>query len=460
MTHQRNARVCAFLIAGVTAVGLAACGDDGDGSGEPTAGSTSGPSESSPSPVQLLVFGSPDELDAYRTLVAAYEEAEGGVVELVEASDREDLIARLSTSIAGGEPPDLFLMNYRFYGQFAATGAIEPLDELVNASDVIEPSDFYENAMTAFQWRGEQLCLPQNVSSLLVYYNRELFEQYDVPVPVDDWNWNDLITTARAMTRDANGAIVQGTETEGGVSTVEVYGLGVDPQMIRVAPFVWSNGGEIVDDQAAPTQFTLDTPEAREALKNFFDLRLAYGVIPTDEEAEAEDGETRFLNGRLAMFMDSRRLTTSLRASAGFDWDVARLPSYDEQVTILHADAYCMTSDSTNQEDAWRFLEYAESEEGQRVIAETGRTVPSNIAVSLSDAFLDPDQPPSNAQAWLGAIETIRSVPTISTWPEIEDITNGLLENGLYRGDPLDQVIAAIDEQTRPVFARGEHAGE
>ena len=128
---------------------------------------TSGPSESTASPVQLLVFGSPDELDAYRTLVAAYEEAEpGGEVELVEASDREDLIARLSTSIAGGEPPDLFLMNYRFYGQFAATGAIEPLDELIEASDAIEPADFYETAMSAFQWKGEQLCLPQNVSSL------------------------------------------------------------------------------------------------------------------------------------------------------------------------------------------------------------------------------------------------------------------------------------------------------
>ena len=126
----------------------------------------------------------------------------------------------------------------------------------------------------------------------------------------------------------------------------------------------------------------------------------------------------------------------------------------------MHSDAYCMTSGGTHKDDAWRFLEYAESEEGQRVIAVTGRTVPSNIAVSLSDAFLDPDQPPRNAQVWLDAIPTMRSVPTISTWPEIEDITDGLLENALYRGDPLDQVIAEIDELTRPVFARGEHAGE
>ena len=118
------------------------------------------------------------------------------------------------------------------------------------------------------------------------------------------------------MTRDANGAIVQGTETEGGVSPVAVYGLGVEPAMIRLAPFVWSNGGEIVDDPDARRGSRWTRPEAREALKNFLDLRIAYGVIPTDEEVEAEDDETRFLNGRLAMFMDSRRLTTSMRASA------------------------------------------------------------------------------------------------------------------------------------------------
>jgi multiple sugar transport system substrate-binding protein len=46
-------------------------------------------------------------------------------------------------------------------------------------------------------------------------------------------------------------------------------------------------------------------------------------------------------------------------------------------------------------------------------------------------------------------------VPTISTWPEIEDATSGILENALYRGDKLDDVIRQLDEQTRPIFARG-----
>jgi multiple sugar transport system substrate-binding protein len=161
--------------------------------------------------VSLLVFGAPEELAAFRTLADGYERlVPGSDVQLIEASDREDLIARLSTSIAGGAPPDVFLMNYRFYGQFAAKGAMEPLDDRLNGSSVIDADDFYPTAMTAFQWGGRQLCMPQNVSSLAVYYNRDLFEKYGVPEPKAGWTWNEFVATAAQLTRDANGRVVSG----------------------------------------------------------------------------------------------------------------------------------------------------------------------------------------------------------------------------------------------------------
>ncbi|MEJ3745431.1 sugar ABC transporter substrate-binding protein [Actinomycetes bacterium KLBMP 9797] len=437
-------RLLALLMS--TVLAAAGCGSSLDSS-ESTAGGD----------VRLLVFGDPEELAAYRTLVTAYEKAApGSKVSLVEASDREDLITRLSTSIAGGSPPDVFLMNYRFYGQFAAKNAIEPLDARLRESSKLDPGDFYPEAMTAFQWRGQQLCMPQNVSSLAVYVNRGLFQKYGVAEPKAGWTWTDLITTASALTRTASGAVVKGAESEGAAAPVAVYGLGVEPTMIRVAPFVWSNGGEIVDDERKPTRFTLDSAPAKQALRDFFDLRLAYGVVPTDEEVEAEDDESRFANGRLAMLLSSRRVTTTFRTVKGLDWDVAPLPVYGKPAGILHSDAYCITSGSKQKDAAWRFVEYAESPEGQRIIAGTGRTVPSNMEVSRSPAFLDPSKPPRNAQVFLDAIPTIRRVPTISTWPEIEDATEGILENALYRGDKLDDVVRQLDDQTRPLFARGE----
>ncbi len=83
--------------------------------------------------------------------------------------------------------------------------------------------------------------------------------------------------------------------------------------------------------------------------------------------------------------------------------------------------------------------------------------MPSLIEVSRSKAFLDPTQPPKRARVFLDAIPTIRRVPTISTWPEIEDAAEGVLENGLYRGQRPADVARELDRVTRPLFARGEH---
>ena len=134
--------------------------------------------------IRFLVFGEPEEIKAYRTLIAAYERRDdAGDVQLIEASDREDLLARLSTSFGGGTPPDVFLLNYRFYGQFAARGVLEPLQDRVADSDSFAPEDFYPVALEAFRWDGVLTCLPQNISSLVVYYNRDLFRRFKVAEP-------------------------------------------------------------------------------------------------------------------------------------------------------------------------------------------------------------------------------------------------------------------------------------
>jgi multiple sugar transport system substrate-binding protein len=429
-----------FLVALACALCLAACGGGG-GDGD----------------IRFLVFGEPEEIKAYRTLISAYERRDdAGNVQLIEASDREDLLARLSTSFAGGTPPDVFLLNYRFYGQFAARGVLEPLEDRVEDADSFEPGDFYPVALEAFRWDGLLTCLPQNVSSLVVYYNRDLFRRFNVPEPRRGWTWTELVIRASQLTRDAQGRQVIAGEPEQGAITPAIYGLGVEPTVIRIAPFVWSNGGELVDDDERPTRFTLGTPRALQALEEFLKLRSVYGVVPTDVDVEAEDDETRFQQGRLAMLLSSRRSTPTFRTIRSFEWDVADLPRFRQPAGILHSDAYCMAKASDDKDAAWRFVEFANSPEGQEIVARTGRTVPSLKAVAESDAFLDPRARPRSSRVFLDQIETIRRVPTISTWPEIEDAAEGILENGLYLGQDAQRVARELDRTTRPLFARAE----
>jgi multiple sugar transport system substrate-binding protein len=421
-----------------------------------------GGGDSAEGSVRFLVFGDPAEIQAYRTLIGEFSKAEPEIdVQLIEASDREDLIARLSTSLAGGEPPDLFLMNYRFYGQFAARDVLEPLGPYVDDSERFELTDFYPQAVDAFRWDGDVTCMPQNISSLVVYYNRDLFERFNVPPPKSGMLWSDFVATAQAMTRDENGLPVRGADPDvpqpTTTATPAVYGLGVEPSIIRIAPFIWSAGGDVVDDDERPTRLTFDSPQATQILRLFFELRSLHGVVPSDVEVEAEDDESRFANGRLAMLLQSRRSVPTFREAAKFDWDVVSLPVFANPAGILHSDAYCLTKASESKDAAWRFVEYAIGPEGAPIVARTGRTVPSLKSVAESDAFLDPNAKPRNSRVFLDGIAHIRHVPTISTWPEIEDVAGPILENGMYLPNQrAEDVAAELVEKTKPIFARAD----
>ena len=90
--------------------------------------------------ITVMVAGDPEEIDAYRAVVAGFNDSQAAVeAELIPFAERDDLILRLSTSIAGGQPPDLFLMNYRFYGQYAARGALEPVGSVPRPTRMPSP---------------------------------------------------------------------------------------------------------------------------------------------------------------------------------------------------------------------------------------------------------------------------------------------------------------------------------
>ncbi len=396
-------------------------------------------------PVAFMVFGDPAEIAAYRTLAEAFEAANPAVtVELIEVASQGDYRQRLGQDLAAGTPADVVLVNYRNQAAFSAKGQLAPLTDRLRASRVLSQTDFFPEAFDGFLWRGEVMCVPQNQSSLAVYLDTDLFEAAGVPLPRAGWTWDDLLSTAQALTRDLDGD-----------GLTDQYGLGTEASLMRLAPFIWQNGGEVVNNPLEPSGLGLDSASAREAFQWFVDLQAVHHVVPDAVAEEAEDSESRFLNGRTAMFLQSRRIVPSVR-EVSFGWDVAPLPERREAADVLHSDGYCLPSASTNPDAAWALIEYANSPAGQEVIARTGRTVPSNVAVAHSDAFLDPSQPPAGSQVWLDAIPTIRRFPLLAMWPDIEEVADEEIERAFYGLSSVDEAIAAAIARTAPFFSGAE----
>ena len=402
--------------------------------------------------VSFAFWGDPAEAAAYEEVIASFEAREPGIqVEAQYTPGKSDYRKRISTAFAGNRPPDVFLINFRDYGQYADSGALEPLGPRLRESDVVSEDDFYELPLDAFRYAGGELtCIPQNISSLVVYYNVDLFEEAGVPLPASDWTLDDFVAAATALTIDEDGDGVN-----------EVHGLVTESSIIRHAPFIWSAGGTVVDDVDNPTQLTIDTPEARRAIEWFMNLgEQGHDVVPSEAEVLAEDDLSRFMNGRAAMFLQSRRVVPTLREIDGFRWDVAPLPRDEEPAGILHSDAFCMSAAAADKDAAWAFIEYAVGPDGQQVLAETGRTVPSLKAVAESPVFLGEDALPPSSEVYLDTIPYLRRVPSISTWPEIEDIYNAEFQKALYGEVDLDEAIRTVEAKVEAVLQREEDAEE
>lgn len=402
------------------------------------------PPAAEPAQTQLtfLISGDPTDDAAYQALADAFTAANPDVrVELLDIPSSGDFRRRLAADFAASTPPDLFLINYRRYGPFVAGGAIEPVAPYLARSERIHAEEFYPQALDAFTWQDTLMCLPQNISSPVVYYNKQIFDAAGLAYPGDDWTWDDFVATARALTVDLDGDGV-----------VDQYGLGIEPSIVRAAPFLWMNGGDVVDDSENPAKLALDSPAARDALAWFTGLQTEQHVVPDAAAEAAESSVSRFLRGGLGMFVDSRRATPEFRQIDSFDWDVAPLPAGKERASSLHADAWCMAAAGAHKDAAWRFVEFANTREGQELLARTGRTVPSRIDVAESPAFLDPQAKPANSQAFLAAIPVMRSLPKLATWLDVEGAIDAELEQAFYGQITLDEAIQAATERSAEFF--------
>jgi multiple sugar transport system substrate-binding protein len=310
--------------------------------------------------------------------------------------------------------------------------------------------------------------MPQNVSSLVVYYNVDLFEANEISLPQVGWSWHEFVSAAEALTQDTDGD-----------GAIDQYGVVVEPVMYRMVSFVWSAGGEVVDDLDNPTTLTLGSPEAIAGLETFISLGAAgHNVVPPEAEVAAEDDGTRFMRGGAGMYLQSRREVPTLREIEGFTWDVAPLPVIDEAATVLHSDAFCMASAGDVKDDVWSFIEYAAGVEGQRILAETGRIVPALDSVAQSDVFLlgmpiasetalgtaAPAEatalPPASSGVFLDNIPLIHRLPSISTWPEVEDAFNAEFDRAFYEPIDVPAAVAAATANSQDAFARAAEGSE
>ncbi len=405
--------------------------------------SSSVPAE--PVTISLGVYGPKGQLGAYDALVDAFTDDYPHVtVQLETFADAEDVLA----AVRGPSPPDVFLMDHTHLPQLVRDELVEPVDAMLEERQVDFGDGYQRGGLTAFAADARLQCMPHDVSPVVVYYNEDLVDLRRVgeegeppPNALDGWTWEMFAAAARQASRGP------------------AKGVYIEPSLDSLAPFVWSAGGDIVDDPQAPTTLTLSAGDAREALEQVLPLVRDDDITPSDEELQKQDAVERFAQGKLGMILGTRALTPTFRDAPDLRFDVMPLPSLGRFRTVADMTGYCISSSTEHAAAAGDLLAFAVGKRGASITTSDGYVVPSNLEVANSAVFMQQSRQPASSFLFNEGVRRAQSLPYHPAWPELAEKVAPDLDRLFYAPViDLDTLLADIDAESVAVLAPEEPA--
>ena len=283
------------------------------------------------------------------TFITAFEAANPDIrVEVVSIPD-SDYSQQINTMVLGGTAPDVILAFEVDLPRFAENDAIIQLDDLINASDLIDMSDFIPAVAALSEVTNGTFGIPWVYAGHLLYFNIDLFEEAGVDFPTADWTWEDFYEAAAALTvRDGNRTVQFGADNIGF--------RGIWWSMIA------AGGDAIITDD-----MSLDLGDGLRRTLEFQNRLVEEGISP--EPSSGGDVVDMFSAGRAAMTRNGSWMVRGYQG-AGFRFDVVPMPRDLVNATSLHTGFFTINSATDHPDEAWRFVEFMMSHEGQTLISE------------------------------------------------------------------------------------------
>ena len=394
--------------------------------------------------VTLAVYGPTPVTDAYKRLAAAYTVEHTGVkVEVRDYPTRRVAMEALRTSTEEGDAPDLFLMDHDDLAALTEEKALRRVDDLLAAREIDFGDGYTRNGLEAFASDAALQCMPVDVSPMVVYFNPKLIELDRIaepgakPVTSDDgWSMEEFRAAALQPRRPG------------------VRGLYVAPDLEQVSPFIWSGGGDVVDDTDEPTTLTLSDGASAGAMEELLETVRDPAMTFNERALQRRSALQRFKDGKLGMMLGYRELTPELRAVPNLTFDVMPMPRLGSAATIAEMSGLCISASSKHTDEAADLLAALISDRDASVLAATGYVMPSNIDVLNSDDFLQTGTRPLHSDVFTRELRRTLMLPSTTTWPTVAATTAVSLNQLFYEPVilPLQERLEAIDEASIPLF--------
>ena len=277
-------------------------------------------------------------------------------------------------------------------------------DYLEDLTDKINTENFYPKSLEVLSYNNKLLAVPRDVSNLVIYYDKDMFDRFNFPYPKSDWTFDDLIKICEKFKEN------------------NIFCISYEENTMYLLPFLMSNGGGILSDDLKTEIFS----NSDFGLSFYKNLRYKYHYAPTRSDAATSTMAQMFLNKKIAMHFSGRWLVPKYREAADFNWDVINFPN-GKVGSIVPADAsgWAIYKYSKHKNEALRLIEFLSSKEVISKITQDGLIVPARIDVAESEVFLIGK--PENSKVFIDVIKTSKKTPVNFDYKKLTDKIDKIL---------------------------------
>lgn len=335
--------------------------------------------------------------ETLQKMYEAFHEEYPNITVEIETIAYNDYFTQLQTRVSGGTAPDCYELNIENFAAYANKGALAEITG-------VDFSGLDETSLNAFNVDGKQYGLPGKFSNVVLFYNKDLFDQAKIDYPTADWTQDDLQKAAEAIRALGD----------------DIYGYYQPLTYNEFYKVVAQFGGSLLN--ADKTEFTINAPENVAAAQMMADRILVSNVQPNEVQMGGIGDWDLFMSGRLGMMPTGIWAFNTFAEGCKFDWDIAVEPGMKQKATHFFSDACVINNASDKKEAAATWITWlTSSDKAAAIRIEAGWDLPAIKDQSTLSAYLD-ITPPANRQAVFDSLNYLVVPPVIEDYSLMSDI--------------------------------------